>query len=105
MPNVIHIATSSMQLLGTASKIDSTGVQKSEALFGFRGFVGVGTPPQKMNVLFDTGSSLSWIATDCQGCAPQLFDHTKSSTFVNKTTKATNPYIDHTSISGTICQD
>eukprot|EP01006_Ploeotia_vitrea_P013430 TRINITY_DN35163_c0_g1_i1.p1 TRINITY_DN35163_c0_g1~~TRINITY_DN35163_c0_g1_i1.p1 ORF type:complete len:410 (+),score=167.69 TRINITY_DN35163_c0_g1_i1:30-1259(+) len=49
------------------------------------GQIGVGSPPQYLNVIFDTGSSNLWVASSlCSslGCVSHAsYDHSKSSTF------------------------
>ena len=51
----------------------------------YSGEVGVGTPPQSMRVIFDTGSANFWVYTrDCKSLACQLhstYDHRLSSTY------------------------
>lgn len=49
------------------------------------GRVAFGNPPQPMDVVFDTGSSDTWVpSVNCESCgAHSLFDPTRSTTFLD----------------------
>jgi hypothetical protein len=49
----------------------------------FYGPISLGTPAQKFQVIFDTGSSNLWVPSkDCSGCTHTKYDHSASSTYV-----------------------
>ncbi len=65
----------------------------------FTGQILLGTPSQKLNVLFDTGSFITWVNR-------QKFSSTSSSTFRASGTPADELiYLDGTKISGEMCYD
>lgn len=74
----------------------------------FVGKIGVGTPIQYFDVVFDTGSSTLWLNGDrCNalGCLSQKrFNHSKSSTF-NQLNTDMDVKFGTGSISGSLCQD
>lgn len=75
--------------------------------FGFRGTVSVGSPPQPFTVLFDTGSSQFWIQSAiCSNCKGNLFNFSRSSTFINQK-RPSKPirYIDGTIVSGLVVSE
>ncbi|KAJ3158964.1 Vacuolar protease A [Geranomyces michiganensis] len=79
-------------------------------LFAYHGKLDVGTPAQKFDILFDTGSQQLWLqAKGTSGgvnTAGNSFDSTKSSTFQNTGVAAEAiTYVDGTSVTGTLVQD
>jgi len=84
----IEEVRSSFQLkstLGDSGDITIKDYQNSQ----YFGEMSVGTPAQKFDVIFDTGSSNLWVpASDCSNCGGKIvgrknkYDRTKSSTYV-----------------------
>ncbi|KAI8588853.1 aspartic peptidase domain-containing protein [Geranomyces variabilis] len=79
-------------------------------LFAYHGQLAVGSPSQKFNILFDTGSQQLWLqskgTTGGVNTAGNSFDATKSSTFKNTGVAAEAiTYVDGTSVTGTLVQD
>lgn len=79
---------------------------KNYANVQYVGRVGFGNPPQFMDVVFDTGSSDTWIpGTDCHSCGSHnRFQYTRSSTFLDTQEKFFDAY-GSGSVSGTIVVD
>ncbi|KAJ3416747.1 hypothetical protein HDV05_000121 [Chytridiales sp. JEL 0842] len=77
----------------------------------YRAEIGVGTPPQPVNVLFDTGSINFWvIATTCDSETCKKFerkyDASQSSTFVNLNVAGpSSKYLDGTNVEGNLVTD
>jgi hypothetical protein len=67
----------------------------------------MGTPPQKMRVMFDTGSALMYMATDkCKNCPNDmsLFETSKSSTYTGSGNRQAQSY-GSGSVEGEIAQE
>merc|ERR1740130_563793 len=68
--------------MGTEGTVVINNFQNAQ----FYGEVSVGTPAQKMNVIYDTGSSNLWVPSVKSG-THSIFDHTKSSTYTSNGTE------------------
>lgn len=77
-------------------------------IFGYRGIVSVGTPPQNFSILFDTGSTQLWIKSkSCPTCiSSNLYNSSASSTFKPVQTSASPiRYFDGTFVNGILGND
>ncbi|GAA6024902.1 hypothetical protein JCM10207_000281 [Rhodosporidiobolus poonsookiae] len=88
--------------------------RQSEAIYNYgndllwAGQVGVGTPAQEFNIMFDTGSSDFWIPSadvTCMGCSGNRYDPTLSTTSKRKNGHFAIAYGDGSSSSGPIYTD
>lgn len=72
------------------------------------GKVGVGTPPQELDVVFDTGSSDLWVpsvvCTNCKKDGPR-YDHVASSTYVSSNGRAFSDAYGSGNVSGSFAYD
>ncbi|TMW54967.1 hypothetical protein Poli38472_014738 [Pythium oligandrum] len=70
------------------------------------GKVAFGNPPQHFTMVFDTGSSDTWVpSADCNECGPHnLFEHTASTTFLDSQEKFIDAY-GSGSVTGTVAVD
>ncbi|TPX59456.1 hypothetical protein PhCBS80983_g02450 [Powellomyces hirtus] len=93
----------------TINPLSGTG-DTGGTLFAYHGQLLVGTPPQKFDILFDTGSQQLWLqSTTTKGginAAGTLFDPSKSSTFKDTKRPASSiEYVDGTTVEGVLVQD
>ncbi|KAJ3308026.1 hypothetical protein HDV04_001945 [Boothiomyces sp. JEL0838] len=92
------------------NSVTSTGaLNANQVAYTLTGNVGIGTPPQFMSVLFDSGSDLFWIrnnnckAQECVG--KNQFNSAASSTFVAGTKTTGITYGDGTQVQCTLASD
>merc|ERR1712227_421398 len=74
----------SFQAEGPSHEIDINDFQDAQ----YFGTISVGTPPQEVRVIYDTGSSNLWVSDIKPGwfSSHKHYDHSKSSTYVTNGT-------------------
>ncbi|KAJ3268387.1 N-acetylgalactosamine kinase [Terramyces sp. JEL0728] len=91
-----------------SNSVSSTGaLNANQQAYTLQGNIGVGTPPQFFNVLFDTGSDLFWVSDkSCTGqCGTNKYDLTASSTYKSLNARTHIGYGDGTKVYCKLAQD
>eukprot|EP00746_Dinoflagellata_sp_MGD_P017033 gnl/MRDRNA2_/MRDRNA2_138838_c0_seq1.p1 gnl/MRDRNA2_/MRDRNA2_138838_c0~~gnl/MRDRNA2_/MRDRNA2_138838_c0_seq1.p1 ORF type:complete len:472 (-),score=84.61 gnl/MRDRNA2_/MRDRNA2_138838_c0_seq1:212-1627(-) len=91
----LHMSANAMVVPLSVSKNALRSVSLIDFLDSeYFGVVEIGTPPQKFQVIYDTGSDRLWVpSTTCRKCKKfPRFDSSKSSTFVKNGTSFVNVY-------------
>ncbi|KAI8085047.1 rhizopuspepsin 6 precursor [Halteromyces radiatus] len=110
--NEVYHSVSKYARFSTAVKSLAVGnvpVKNYHHDLAYYGVVTIGTPPQKFNINFDTGSSDLWVAStlcsSCKGHKKNLFDPKKSSTYQKDGRQWNIGYGDGSSASGIVGYD
>ncbi|KZO98941.1 acid protease [Calocera viscosa TUFC12733] len=69
-------AATSQQTLPLAAVSSASG-----SILSYRAAIEIGTPPQHLDLILDTGVADSWVATSCSDCDVDQFDSSQSNTY------------------------